>query len=198
MPYSNFTFKKAKKDFGLTEINIDLFADAVEIPISDWLKKTLGISAKIPLRSEKARSEGIVAPVLFELRERNADKIALFSGENFDVDAQAGLNGECDFILTRNPLSTTIESPVFCLTEAKQHIVENSLGQMTAQMVGARKFNNIEGTDIETIFGAVTTGELWQFLKLDGNKIYTDTVRYYIGNPDKLLGILQSIVDFYC
>lgn len=196
MPYSNFTFRQVKKAFGLTEKNIVLFKDVTEIPISDWLKKTLSISSKLPLRSEKARSEGIVAPILFELKERNEDKIALFSGENLDVDDKKGLNGECDFILTKSPFSTTVEAPIFCLVEAKQNIVEKNLGQGVAQMVGAREFNKTEETGVEIIFGAVTTGELWQFLKLDNNTIYTDINKYYIENPDKLIGVLQSIVDF--
>ncbi len=197
MPYSKFTFREVKRDFSLTEMNVELFRDVPEIPISDWLAKTLAITAKIPLKSEKARSEGIVAPILFELRERNEDKIALLSGEYLDVDPHRGLNGECDFILTKTPYSTTLESPVFCLVEAKQHILENNLGQGVAQMIGAREFNKAEGSDLETIFGAVTSGETWQFLRLDDNTIYTDRQRYFIENPAKLLGILQSVVDFY-
>lgn len=197
MPYSAFTFRQVKKDFGLAEMNIDLFKDTAEIPISDWLRKTLTITAKLPLKSEKARSEGIVAPILFELKERNEDRITLLSGENLDIDPQRGLNGECDFILTRIPHSTTLESPVFCLTEAKQHIVENNLGQCAAQMIGAREFNRAEGTPIETIYGVVTSGEVWQFLKLHDHIIYTDRHRYFIEHPDKILGILQHIVDCY-
>jgi hypothetical protein len=197
MPYSSFTFKKAKKKFGLTEISTTLFSDVVEIQMSDWLKTTLAITLKMPLKSEKSRSEGIVAPILFELKEHNSDKITLFSGENLDVDNQMGLNGECDFILTKNPKSTTIDAPIFCLVEAKQNIIEKNLGQCVAQMVGAFQFNQTEETPIENIFGAVTTGEIWQFLKLNNNTIYTDINRYFIDNPSKLLGILQSIVDFY-
>ncbi|HHC24682.1 MAG TPA: hypothetical protein ENK58_04600 [Desulfobacterales bacterium] len=168
-----------------------------EVPISDWLRKTLAITSKIPLKSEKARSEGMIAPILFELKERNEDKITLLSGEYLDIDPQQGLNGECDFILTKTPYSTTLESPVFCVVEAKQHILENSLGQGVAQMVGAREFNRVEGTAVETIFGAVTSGEVWQFLKLSDSTIYTDRQRYFIENPARLSGILQSIVDFY-
>jgi len=197
MPYSSFTFREVKKQFSLHEKNTTLFKDVAEIMISGWLKKSLAISAKLPLKSEKARSEGIVAPILFELKERNEDKITLFSGENLDIDDQIGLNGECDFILTKTPYSSTIEAPVFCLVEAKQHIVEKSLGQGVAQMIGAREFNKTEGNLIETIFGAVTSGEIWQFLQLTGNTIYTDMDRYFIENPNKILGILQHIVDFY-
>jgi len=197
MSYSQFTFKTVKRQFDLTEINTRLFTEVIEIPISDWLTTTLAMTEKMPLKSEKARSEGIVAPLLFELKQCNMNKITLFSGEELDVDSQKGLNGECDFILTQTPQSTTVDTPIFCLVEAKQNIIEKNLGQCTAQMLGARELNQIEEHPIETIFGAVTTGEIWRFLKLEENIIYTDTSRYFIENPNKILGVLQSIVDFY-
>ena len=102
MSYSQFTFKTVKKQFDLTEINTRLFTEVIEIPISDWLTTTLAMTEKMPLKSEKARSEGIVAPILFELKQCNMNKITLFSGEELDADSQKGLNGECDFILTQN------------------------------------------------------------------------------------------------
>ncbi|MDM8568331.1 hypothetical protein QUF50_02210 [Thiotrichales bacterium HSG1] len=197
MPYSQFSFKEVKQTFELTEVNTDLFIEVVDIKISDWLQTTLAITKQIPLKSEKARSEGIVAPFLFELKQRNSNKIALFSGEDLEVDKQRNLNGECDFILTRNPQSTTIDTPIFCLVEAKRNIIDRSLGQCIAQMVGAREFNYMEETTITTIFGVVTTGEIWQFLKLEKDIINTDNIKYYIDNPNKLLGALQTIVDFY-
>jgi hypothetical protein len=197
MSYSQFTFKGVKKQFSLTEIKQPLFPNIEEIPISDWLKKTLAITMTLSLNSEKARSEGIVAPFLFELQACNPDKIMLFSGEALDIDSQQGLNGECDFILSQNPHSTTIDAPIFCIVEAKQHIIEKNLGQCVAQMIGAREFNQIENTPINILFGAVTTGEIWQFLKLEDKTIYTDINRYYIENTNKIMGILQSIVNFY-
>jgi hypothetical protein len=43
----------------------------------------------------------------------------------------------------------------------------------------------------------VTTGEDWQFLKLEVNIIYIDTQRYYLNNIPKILGILQAILENY-
>ena len=197
MSYSQFTFKTVKKQFGLTEIKQPLFPKIEEIQISDWLKNTLAITTTLSLNSEKARSEGIVAPFLFELKARNSDKITLFSGEVLDIDSQQGLNGECDFILSQSPHSTTIDAPILCVVEAKQHIIEKNLGQCVAQMIGAHEFNQIENTPIEILFGAVTTGEIWQFLKLEKKIIYTDINRYYLENTNKIMGVLQKIVNFY-
>ena len=197
MGYTKYTFKKAKKHFGLTEDKEILFDNFKEIPISDWLKQTLEISQELTLNTEKARSEGIISPFLFELKKRNRDKITVFSGENLDVDSSEDLNGEVDFILTTTPDSTTIDAPIFCLMEAKQHIIENSLGQCVAQMVAAQRFNKDEAREIDAVYGCVTSGEVWQFLKLSDKMIYTDLNRYYLDNPNKILGVLQHIVDFF-
>lgn len=197
MPYSQFTFRQVKKQFNLIENNHALFSTVKSIPISTWLKETLEKSKLIPLRSEKARSEGIVAPILLEIKVLNEHHINLFSGEPLDVDTTMGLNGECDFIFSTSPTSTTIDTPVFCLIEAKQHIIENSLGQCVAQMMGARLYNQTEGSDISVIYGCVTTGEIWQFIKLEGDKIAIDKDRYFIDEPEKIIAILQNIVNQY-
>ena len=67
------------------------------------------------------------------------------------------------------------------------------IGQCIAQMVGASLFNREAGYE-HPIFGCVTTGETWQFLKLDGNTIFFDQNRYYLNEVDVILGILESIV----
>jgi hypothetical protein len=66
------------------------------------------------------------------------------------------------------------------IVEAKKNDLEAGLGQCVAQMVGARLVNQREGSGVETIFGCVTTGEAWQFLKLEHDVISIDSERYYI------------------
>jgi hypothetical protein len=75
--------------------------------------------------------------------------------------------------------------------------IEAGLGQCVAQMVGARLFNQHEGNGLETIFGCVTTGEDWQFLKLEHDTVVIDSRRYYIDRVDTILGILRTILASY-
>ena len=51
--------------------------------------------------SEKMRSEGIIYPVLLEVRRILNKKVNLFSGEEFTVDESVGLNGVCDFLIIK-------------------------------------------------------------------------------------------------
>jgi hypothetical protein len=199
MAYSDFSVSKVKKVFGLTEKPVTLFDKLTNIQASNWLKETLETSLKLALSSssEKARSEFIVAPILLEIEKRNKDEFSIFSGERLNVDEDKGLKGECDFILSKGPISSTIQAPVFSLVEAKRNDIKEGLGQCIAQMVGAKIFNQNEENQIHIIYGCVTTGEDWQFMKIEENIIFMDTNRYYISELHKIISVFQSIVDNY-
>ncbi|EDN68099.1 conserved hypothetical protein [Beggiatoa sp. PS] len=197
MPYSSFTLKKIEKTFQLQETVQNLFPNVQPLEISDWLQQTLEKGACLPLKSEKARSEMIVVPILLEMMEKNHRTITIFSGENLEVDTDKGLNGECDFIISRAIKTYTLQAPILALVEAKQNIIENNMGQCAAQMVGARIFNQSESQPIETIFGCVTNGDVWQFLKLENQTIFIDAKKYFLDNLAQILGVFQEIIDFY-
>ena len=116
---------------------------------------------------------------------------------SLNVDEDKGLKGECDFILSKGPISSTIQAPVFSLVEAKRNDIKEGLGQCIAQMVGAKIFNQNEENQIHIIYGCVTTGEDWQFMKIEENIIFMDTNRYYISELHKIISVFQSIVDNY-
>src|SRR5207244_11277878 len=71
---------------------------------------TLSLHDALPIYTEKARSEFIIAPVLLELRHSFGGSFGLFSGIEFNVDSARGLNGYCDFILTRLPRQLVLRS----------------------------------------------------------------------------------------
>lgn len=48
-----------------------------------------------------------------------------------------------------------------------------------------------------TIFGCITTGEDWQFLKLEDDTLTIDSQRYYINDVGLLLAVLQTIIASY-
>ncbi|MCL1474176.1 hypothetical protein [Argonema antarcticum] len=63
---------------------------------------------------------------------------------------------------------------------------------MTVLSIAARIFNEREGENIPAIYGTVTTGTTWKFLKLEGEVINIDLPEYYLNNVNKILGILAS------
>jgi len=197
MPYSKFTLTELRKKFGLQIERTQFFKSVTPIEISDWLKECLQISRHISLLSEKAKSELIVSPVLLELLKRNNYQMSLFSGVALNVDESAGLFGECDFIISAKPNAYDIESPIIALVEAKDDDISLGIPQCIAQMVAALQYNENEGKPIDTIFGCVTTGNEWQFLKLYKKNVSINSDLLYINEINNLLGVWQNIVDSY-
>lgn len=197
MSYSNFSLREVKSKFGLLEERKTLFQHVIGQKPSYWLKQTLKFNEDAALISEKERSELLVSPILTELRQRNNKVFSVYSGANLDADSEQGLNGECDFILTKSPQLISVESPIFCLVEAKKDDILGALGQCVAQMLGARIYNQKDGRSIDTIYGCVTTGIDWQLLKLENNTITVDIELYSVKNLSSLLGVLQAVVDIY-
>jgi len=63
--------ENVKETFGLSEKTCRLFENTEALPFSDWLKEALDIGLHLAFASssEKARSEFIVVPILFELQK---------------------------------------------------------------------------------------------------------------------------------
>ena len=197
MAYSNFTLETVRKAFDIEEVDIaGLFAESEPMAPSDLL--TAVLARKVPLATaigtEKAKSEMIVADVLVELREQLNLSISLFSGIDFNVDAENGLVGVCDFLISLSPVQFVLEAPVIVLVEAKNDNLEIGLGQCVAEMLAAQHFNAERGNDVPCIYGAITSGKEWRFLKLEAKKLYIDMAVYAITQCDKILGILASMV----
>jgi hypothetical protein len=197
MAYSDFTIDRALKSFGLELIDHeDLFENAPKAEESDFLRTTLdeNVPLALAIHTEKARSELIVMPILVEVRRLLKRKISLFSGISFDVDFDEGLNGICDFILAQSPTQILLRSPAVTIVEAKNDNMKSGLGQCIAAMVAARRFNEREGEGPTIIYGAVTTGSLWRFLRLDGAVVHIDRTELFLDQIDKILTALIHCV----
>ena len=88
-----------------------------------------------------------------------------------------------------------ISSPVVTLVEAKNDLIVNGIGQCVAEMVAAQIFNQKQDNYLSTIYGVVTTGTAWLFLKLEEKTVYIDNQEYYIDNLGKIMGILVSCLE---
>lgn len=197
MAYSNFTLETVREAFDIEEVDIaGLFSDSEPMDPSELL--TAVLARNVPLATaigtEKAKSEMIVADVLVELREQLNLSISLFSGIDFNVDHESGLVDVCDFLISLSPVQFVLEAPVIALVEAKKDDLEVGLGQCVAEMIAAQYFNAERGNDVPCIYGVITSGREWRFLKLEGKKLYIDMVVYPIAQCDKILGILTDMV----
>jgi hypothetical protein len=145
------------------------------------------------MNTEKARSEMIIAPILMEAVELVTGPVSLFSGVTFDVDKEQGLNGSCDYLLTRSTEQFYISHPVVTVVEAKKEDIPGGLGQCIAGMLAARLYNEREGTKVQRIYGTVTTGSNWRFLELEGTKVFIDRLEYYWQPVGQIVAILVQL-----
>ena len=198
MAYSNFTLETVRNTFQLeTDEAADISSKIEPVVLSAHL--TTALEKKVPLAlaigTEKASSELIVTDILVELREKFEKRISFFSGIDFSVDVEKGLTGVCDFLVSLSPVQFYLEAPIIILVEAKRENPVSGFGQCIAEMVAAQHFNTQKGNVIPVIYGASTTGTVWQFLKLEGQQLHVDRIPYSIERCDKILGILSSMVE---
>jgi tetrahydromethanopterin S-methyltransferase subunit G len=78
--------------------------------------------------------------------------------------------------------------------EAKNENLKSGFAQCMAEMLAAQIFNQREGNDIPIIYGVVTIGTLWRFLRLTDTTIELDLTEYFIKDINKILGILLSTI----
>ena len=198
MSYSDFNLKDIRQKFNLeiTE-QLGFFENTAESTITEHFKETLkdNIPLALAINTEKAKSELIISPVLVEVKKLFQHSISFFSGVEFNVDKDKGLNGFCDFIVSLSSEQLFIESPIIALVEAKNDSIMSGLGQCVAEMVAAQIFNQQENSKINIIYGVITTGIFWKFIKLVDNKIYIDLKDYSIlDNPQKIIGMFSAMM----
>lgn len=196
MAYTDFSLADLKQKFGIENKKTRLFTSFLPINPSEKLIDALREAEDLPVRSEKAKSEWIVVPILSEVRSRNEKFFTIYSGDTLIGDEASGLKGECDFILAKDTGSFDINYPIISIVEAKKNDLELGIPQCAAQLLGAKLFNQKKGAEIAVIYGCVTTGNDWIFMKLD-DKLWIDTKVYYLGDIENLLGIFQHIIDYY-
>lgn len=198
MSYSDFTLTDVKEKLGLTLMErVSLFSQTADFDYSDHLKETLKYNVPLAtaINTEKARSELIVTPTLVEVIKIMHQKISLFSGIEFNVDKSKGLNGICDYIISLSPEQLMLEAPVITIVEAKNDNLKTGLGQCISEMLAAKLYNENKQLEIDTIYGVITTGSLWSFLKLTEQTVWIDTDEYHISGVAKIIGIFTSMIN---
>jgi len=199
MSYSDFTIDLLKEKFGIKIIEDNsLFPNPHKSDIPGLLPELLRryVPLATMINTEKARSELIISPVLVEFKLKSEKKISLFSGTDFNVDQKDGLNGRCDYIISKSEEQLALSAPVIVIAEAKNENIISGIPQCIAGMIAAMRFNRLKKNEIDTIFGVVTTGSLWRFLKLESsNTVYVDITEYHIQNIEKIIGILDEIIS---
>jgi hypothetical protein len=197
MAFSNFQYPDVVSELGLTRTSVrDLFANVPPLAPTAELRGMLATTTRLANmnNNEKARSEWLIALLLADVWGRHDGGVALYSGIDFQADPDAGLSGFLDFAFCRGPQDITFSPPALLVVESKRDDLHEGLGQCVAGLVGAQRYNRRHGIEEPHLYGCVTTGSLWRFLRLSGTVLTLDQVEYNLGQIDRILGAINSII----
>lgn len=193
--YSDFTLETVIERFQIILARQPLFSNLAAVPVPVSLSERLAEGQPYAPRSEKARSEFIVVPILLAIVHLSQNRVSIYSGQRFDVDPASGLAGECDFILSATEPVPIVRAPIVSVIEAKKADLDLGYGQCAAQMLGSLRFNQRQPDSKSFVYGCVTTGEEWLFLRLDNNTLTFDSHTVYLSDVGQILAIFLRIID---
>ena len=187
--FSQVTQTELEKEFGIGIVGGRFLPPTEPWPVPSWLAHTLAYRRKsfATMRSEKAISESLIAPVLMAVEEKYRDKITIFSGEPLITEE---LSGICDFLITKVPIAISPKSGYFVLVEAKKQDLFSGIPQCVAEMYAAQILNDND----DTVYGCVSIGIEWLFIKLEGKVATIDPTIFTITEVDKILGVFSWLI----
>ena len=132
MSFRDYAFPEVTTQLGLTLEDSPLFADVLPAKLLPGFQDTVrcGLELATANRTEKAKSEFVIAPILLELKRTSRQPFKLFSGSEWTVDPSRGLDGSCDFILTHGASQFVLDAPFAAIAEAKNDLPINDLPQL--------------------------------------------------------------------
>ncbi|QZZ21645.1 hypothetical protein J5X98_04080 [Leptothermofonsia sichuanensis E412] len=130
---------------------------------------------RVSLTSEAARREALVAPVLLEIANLTDASINI----EYPIEVNQYLRGEIDYFLQ--------SQHSLLIVEAKQADLTRGFTQLAVELLACDRWIT---SDDPILYGAVTTGDIWQFGSLNRASylITQDTLLYRI--PTDLVPIV--------
>jgi hypothetical protein len=177
----------------LSELGYSFSMSVIDLPESHDFDKSITknlqdtfytVFPRIPLNSEIAKREFLIAPLLLELVKNSQVKINI----EYKININDKLSGFLDYLLRSNQDLIVIE--------AKKKDIDNGFNQLAAELIALDHYETNE--DIDIIYGAVTLGDIWKFGTLDRKKkhiiknIHSHTIPE---DTEQLFAILMGIIS---
>ena len=133
----------------------------------------------VNLTSEAARREMLIAPILVEVAEVARAQLRI----EYPLTVNEYLKGSLDYYLYADRQCLVVE--------AKNADLARGFTQLAVELIALEQRQTDE---ISTLFGAVTTGDVWQFAQLDcQEKRITQGTKLYLV-PDELESLLRILI----
>ncbi|MDF5708162.1 MAG: hypothetical protein PUP90_10895 [Nostoc sp. S4] len=187
-----FDLKFAPTDI-LRELGATLTKAAINLPVNTNQIKRLGdlkerleeAITRVSLTSEAARREVLIAPILLEVAHITESTINI----EYPIEINQYLRGDLDYYLQ--------SKQDILVVEAKQADLTRGFTQLAVELIALDQW--VESDEL-VLYGAVTTGDIWQFGSFQREKrmITQDLMLYRVPTDLEVLmqilvGILQQI-----
>ncbi len=194
MPFTQFTSpNKVKQVF--TDLNISkqdfIPAKITEIEYPSYLERDVKFALKTFKPSEAFADKFLIAPLLNEVWI-NHSSLNLWTQPFLRIDEI--LQGRPDYVISPvdNEQYEILSIPIVVVVEAKQENFTAGWGQCLAEMVACQKLNKSTNT---IIYGIVSTGQIWEFGKLDKNAFVRNSGSYSIYDLHKTYNVVNYIFE---
>jgi len=191
MSYGEVRFEELAGRFGVEFDRCRLFQDASSLLSPAWLGDYLRRGQLQSVRTASAAGTFRIAPVLLCCAELLDGRCSIFSDVDLTVDEPSGLSGKCDYLLQASVPLASLFSPALTIVVDIDGDPGASWTKCVAQMIGMMRYSKLS---VDEVFGCVSSGHDWQFMRLRGSICTFDTDLYYLSQTDKILGILVTIL----
>ena len=149
----------------LTELGYSLQIADIALPVDtevdqgviDRLQQSYyELLPKVTINSESAKREFLIAPLLYEVIRTADVKLQV----EYPINVDDRLSGLIDYLLRAKQ--------ELVIVEAKRGDLERGFTQLAAELIAIDKSENPDLP--QTIYGAITIGEVWRFAYLDRSK----------------------------
>ncbi|MBD2664131.1 hypothetical protein B6N60_03753 [Richelia sinica FACHB-800] len=168
----------------LTKSTINLPTSNNQIPRLTDLKERLEEAIqRVSLTSEAARREVLIAPILLEIAHITQATINI----EYPIEINQFLRGDLDYYLQSQHQVLVVE--------AKQADLTRGFTQLAVELIAVNEWIS---TDEPILYGAVTTGDIWQFgsFQRDQRIITQDLMLYRVPTDlEILMKILVGILN---
>lgn len=178
-----FSVKSILADLGCEFIKQDLNLPMSPWDISNLQKRIAKYWPFVLLDSEDARKQILIGPLLLELVGELQTPMEI----KFSIEINQYLKGALDYYLNADKKNVIV-------IEAKNADMSKGFTQMAIELIGLQHWLSTSEQEFShPIYGAVTTGESWQFGKYENKTIYQDTNNYSV--PNQLSDVAAILKD---
>jgi len=171
----------------LRDLGVSLIREKIHLPISshkvlrleDLQGRLEEATKRVNLTSEAARREVLIAPILLEVAHITESTINI----EYTIEVNQYLRGDLDYYLQ--------SQEELLVVEAKQADLTRGFTQLAVELIAVDQWSE---SDKPILYGAVTTGDIWQFgsFQRQNSLIIQDLMLYRV--PTDLESLMQILV----